>query len=85
MFKATSIAVIISSALFFSAYKDDLSTAPNLSGSDQTTVIQKTSNMTKSNGQVSVVSAKQIALNAVNGNITEWKLEFDLSDNMWQY
>lgn len=144
MFRATLIAVIISGALIFSACKDDSSTSPNLAGSDQTTVIQKTSNMTKSNGQVSVVStsqinngahwevkidmpgdggivkfeyfvsnnqlkeikglspsfnyevepenglikyssAKQIALNAVNGNIIEWKLEFDLSDNMWQY
>ncbi|MBK7501212.1 MAG: PepSY domain-containing protein [Ignavibacteriales bacterium] len=28
---------------------------------------------------------KSIALGAVNGNIIEWKLEKDLSDNMWQY
>ncbi len=136
--------VLISSVFIFSACKDDSSTAPNLSSGDQTSVLQKTSNMTKSNGQVSVVSttqinngahwevkvdmpgdggivkfeyfvsnnqlkeikgltpsfnyevepenglinysaAKQIALNSVNGNIIEWKLEFDLSDNMWQY
>lgn len=144
MFRATLTAIIISAAFVFSACQDNASTSPNLVGSDQTTVIQKTSNMTKSNGQVSVVSAnqinggahwevkvdmpgdggivkfeyfvsnnqlkeikgltptfnyevepenglikyssaKQIALSAVNGNITEWKLEFDLSDNMWQY
>ncbi|BDQ02736.1 MAG: hypothetical protein KatS3mg036_1020 [Ignavibacterium sp.] len=136
--------VLISSVFLFSACKDDSSTAPNLSSGDQTSVLQKTSNMTKSNGQVSVVSttqinngahwevkvdmpgdggivkfeyfvsnnqlkeikgltpsfnyevepenglinysaAKQIALSSVNGNIIEWKLEFDLSDNMWQY
>ncbi|GIV46342.1 MAG: hypothetical protein KatS3mg036_1160 [Ignavibacterium sp.] len=136
--------VLISSVFLFSACKDDSSTAPNFSSGDQTSVLQKTSNMTKSNGQVSVVSttqinngahweikvdmpgdggivkfeyfvsnnqlreikgltpsfnyevepenglinysaAKQIALNSVNGNIIEWKLEFDLSDNMWQY
>lgn len=136
--------VLISSLFLFSACTDDSSTAPIIGGGDQTTVLQKTSNMTKSNGQVSVVSttqinngahwevkvdmpgdggivkfeyfvsnnqlkeikgltpsfnyevepenglinysaAKQIALNSVNGNIIEWKLEFDLSDNMWQY
>lgn len=136
--------VLISSVFLFSACKDNSSTAPNFSSGDQTSVLQKTSNMTKSNGQVSVVSttqinngahweikvdmpgyggivkfeyfvsnnqlkeikgltpsfnyevepenglinysaAKQIALSSVNGNIIEWKLEFDLSDNMWQY
>ncbi len=136
--------VLISSVFLFSACKDDSSTAPNFSSGDQTSVLQKTSNMTKSNGQVSVVSttqinngahweikvdmpgdggivkfeyfvsnnqlreikgltpsfnyevepenglikysaAKQIALSSVNGNIIEWKLEFDLSDKMWQY
>lgn len=144
MFRITFITIIISSVFIISACQDNSSTSPNLNGNDQTTVIQKTGNMTKSNGQVSVVSANQInngahwevkvdmpgdggivkfeyfvsnnqlkeikgltpsfnyevepenglinyssakliALNAVNGNITEWKLEFDLSDNMWQY
>lgn len=144
MIRSTLTAIIISAVFAFSACQDNVSTSPNISGSDQTTVIQKTSNMTKSNGQVSVVStsqinngahwevkidmpgdggivkfeyfvsnnqlkeikgltptfnyevepenglikysaAKQFALNSVNGNITEWKLEFDLSDNMWQY
>jgi uncharacterized membrane protein YkoI len=30
-------------------------------------------------------TAKGIALGAVNGNIIEWKLEKDESDNNWQY
>ncbi len=138
-----SVLVAISS-LLFAACKDEASTAPDLGGTDQSTVVQKTNSMVKSNGQVSVVStsrinngahwevkvdmpgdggivkfeyyvsnnalkeikgltpnfdyevepenglikyssARQIALNAVSGGITEWKLEFDLSDNMWQY
>lgn len=137
-------AFLISSIFIFSACKDDSSTAPNLSSGDQSSVLQKTTDMTKSNGQISIVSsvkinngthwevivdmpgdggivkfeyfvsnnalkeikgltpsfnyevepgnglinysaAKQIALNSVNGSINEWKLEFDVSDNMWQY
>lgn len=37
------------------------------------------------NGLINYSSAKTIALGAVNGNIIEWKLEKDASDNMWQY
>jgi len=37
------------------------------------------------NGLINYSSAKNIALGAVNGSIIEWKLEKDLSDNMWQY
>jgi uncharacterized membrane protein YkoI len=144
MLKVLSSIIILSSLFIFSACSDDSSTGPSLNSTDQTAVIQKTTNMTKSNGQVSVVStnrinngahwevkvdmpgdggivkfeyfasnnelkeikgltpsfdyevepgnnlinyssAKSIALNAVSGNILEWKLEFDLSDNMWQY
>ncbi|MCL6494201.1 MAG: PepSY domain-containing protein [Ignavibacterium sp.] len=144
MLKIISSIIILSSLFSFSACSDDSSTGPSLISTDQTAVIQKTKNMTKSNGQVSVVStnrinngahwevkvdmpgdggivkfeyfvsnnelkeikgltpsfdyevepgnnlinyssAKSIALNAVSGNILEWKLEFDLSDNMWQY
>ncbi|WP_337866803.1 PepSY domain-containing protein [Ignavibacterium sp.] len=143
MYKLTLSAIVLSTILILSACKDDSSTTPSLS-EDQSTVLQKTSNMTKSNGQVSVVStnrinngahwevkvdmpgdgglvkfeyfvsnnelkeikgltpsfdyevepgnnlinysaAKQISLGAVSGSIIEWKLEFDLSDNMWQY
>lgn len=144
LFRISLIGIIISSIFIFAACKNDSSTAPGLSGNDQAAVIQKTSNMTKSNGHVSVMSANQInngahwevkvdmpgdggivkfeyfvsnnelkeikgltpsfnyeiepenglinyssakqtALNAVSGGIIEWKLEFDLSDNMWQY
>jgi uncharacterized membrane protein YkoI len=37
------------------------------------------------NGLINYSAAKSIALGAVNGSIIEWKLEKDLSDNMWQY
>ncbi len=37
------------------------------------------------NGLINYSSAKSIALGAVNGSITEWKLERDESDNNWQY
>lgn len=37
------------------------------------------------NGLISYSSARVIALNALNGNIIEWKLEKDESDNNWQY
>lgn len=36
-------------------------------------------------GLITYSSSKSIALNAVKGNITEWKLEKDVSDNQWQY
>jgi uncharacterized membrane protein YkoI len=144
MFKTVLTTALISIMFVFPACNDDASTSAVSSGSDQTTVLLKTNNMTKSNGQVSVVSANQInngahweikvdmpgdggivkfeyfvsnnqlkeikglspsfnyevepenglinysaakqtALNAVNGSIIEWKLEFDISDNMWQY
>jgi len=144
MFKTVLTTALISIMFVFSACNDDASTSAVSSGGDQTTVLLKTNNMTKSNGQVSVVSANQInngahweikvdmpgdggivkfeyfvsnnqlkeikglspsfnyevepenglinysaakqtALDAVNGSIIEWKLEFDISDNMWQY
>ncbi|AFH50139.1 Hypothetical protein IALB_2436 [Ignavibacterium album JCM 16511] len=144
MLRITLSAVLILTVFAFSACNDNSSTAPDLGSSNQSSVLQKTSDMTKSNGQVSVLSttqinngahwevkvdmpgdggivkfeyfvsnnelkeikgltpsfnyevepgnslinysaAKQIALNAVSGGIVEWKLEFDLSDNMWQY
>ncbi len=37
------------------------------------------------NGLINYSVAKNIALGAVSGSIIEWKLEKDLSDNMWQY
>lgn len=37
------------------------------------------------NGLINYSAAKSIALGAVNGNIIEWKLEKDESDNNWQY
>ena len=37
------------------------------------------------NGLINYSSAKSIALGAVIGSIIEWKLEKDVSDNMWQY
>jgi uncharacterized membrane protein YkoI len=37
------------------------------------------------NGLINYSTAKGIALGAVNGNIIEWKLEKDESDNNWQY
>ena len=37
------------------------------------------------NGLINYSTAKSIALGAVNGNIIEWKLEKDESDNNWQY
>lgn len=37
------------------------------------------------NGMINYSAAKEIALGAVNGNINEWKLEKDESDNIWQY
>lgn len=36
-------------------------------------------------GLISYSSARVAALNAVDGNILEWKLEKDESDNNWQY
>lgn len=136
--------ILISGDFIFSDCNDNSSTAPNLKSADQSSVVQRTSIMTKANGQVLVVSttqinngthrevkvdmpsdggtvkfeyfasnnelkeikgltstfsyevepgnglinysvAKQIALNLANITLIEWKLEFDLSDNMWQY
>lgn len=37
------------------------------------------------NSLIAYSSAKAIALNAVNGDIIEWKVEKDESDNQWQY
>lgn len=37
------------------------------------------------NGLINYSSAKNIAVGAINGSITEWKLEKDESDNNWQY
>ncbi len=37
------------------------------------------------NGLINYSNAKSIALDAVSGNIIEWKLEKDESDNNWQY
>ena len=37
------------------------------------------------NGLINYSSAKSIALGAVIGSISEWKLEKDVSDNNWQY
>ena len=37
------------------------------------------------NGLINYSSAKSIALGAVIGIISEWKLEKDVSDNNWQY
>ncbi len=37
------------------------------------------------NGLINYSSAKSIALGAVIGSISEWKLEEDVSDNNWQY
>ena len=37
------------------------------------------------NGFINYSSAKSIALGAVSGSISEWKLEKDVSDNYWQY
>lgn len=37
------------------------------------------------NGLINYSDARSIAIGAVGGSILEWKLEKDLSDNMWQY
>jgi len=37
------------------------------------------------NGLINYSNAKSIALGAVSGSISEWKLEKDMSDNNWQY
>jgi len=37
------------------------------------------------NGLINYSNAKSIALGAVSGSISEWKLEKDVSDNNWQY
>jgi uncharacterized membrane protein YkoI len=37
------------------------------------------------NGLTNYSNAKSIALGAVSGSISEWKLEKDVSDNNWQY
>jgi uncharacterized membrane protein YkoI len=36
-------------------------------------------------GLIAYSTARSVALNAVKGDITEWKLEKDVSDNQWQY
>jgi hypothetical protein len=36
-------------------------------------------------GLITYTNAKSAALNAVKGDIKEWKLEKDVSDNQWQY
>ena len=37
------------------------------------------------NGLINYSNAKSTAISAVNGSISEWKLEKDVSDNNWQY
>lgn len=37
------------------------------------------------NGLINYSNAKSIALGAISGSISEWKLEKDVSDNNWQY
>ncbi|HCY74881.1 MAG TPA: hypothetical protein DHV28_03090 [Ignavibacteriales bacterium] len=37
------------------------------------------------NGLINYSNAKSTAISAVNGSISEWKLEKDVSDSNWQY